>query len=1042
MSLIQFHNYHRHSMYSNVRVNDVVVKNEDYVKRALELGHTTVFSTEHGNSGNIFELYDLCEEAGLKAVHGYESYFVYDRLEKTKRNWHMIIISLNRNGYRKNNLINSIANMDGFYRQPRIDIELLLSLPPDDVVVTSACINNPICFPDEDHDYEADYILPLKQHFGNHFLLEVQDHNDENQKRLNKEILRLSDKYNIPIIHGCDSHYILPEHQEDRKAYLDGKNFNYPIEDGFILDYPDSDTIFKRYEEQGVLSPQQVKSALEATLIFDKAEDLGFTKDIKMPTAYPDLTLDEREKKLKSLANKSFSNILSVNNITPQQRDIMIDGIKKELEVVHECNIKDVRIADYFLINELIIKEGLKMGGVITKSGRGSASSWYLNTLLGFSSVDRFASPIELFPSRFISSTRILETRSLPDIDFNVADDKPFIEASKKILGENSCYRMLAYGTQKESAAFRNYCRSLNLEPSSYNHVGKNIDDYRDDDKWKDVIATSDKFVGVIDSVAPSPCSHLLLDGDIREEIGLLRIGDELCANIDGYTADKWKFLKNDILIVKVWKIISETYKLLDKPIPTFTELYDLVDDKVWDLFKYGTTATINQCSTPHGQKLVKKYQPKSLAELALFVAMIRPGAASLLQTFLEREPYTTGVDEIDRLLTSSYHFMAYQESIMRILTFLGVPEDETYQLVKKISKKKFSEEDLNKLKEELQAGFSEKVGTHDGFQTVWQVMEDAARYSFNASHALCVAIDALYGAYLKANHPLEYYTVCLNLYEDDIEMTRRLTDELKSFNITLQSPKFRHSSGSYSVDKDKPLTITKGIGSIKNINPKIGDMLYEKRDEEIDGIYDLFTKTASWGLGKSQMTTLIYVNFFSEFGRPKGLLKCYELYREHGGKTNRKIGAFDEYTEQVFAKYAEKLTAKTYKNVDMEKALNELFKPIKNEEFTQKEQIEIDVELTGYLTSVFPERKGQYFCMECDTKYTPKVTLYSIGTGVTRQVKVKKKTFLAEPFDKGDVIIAGGFKKDKKWVKTESGFEQTDEDELFLWTYTVKEGA
>lgn len=1039
---MRFHNYHRHSMYSNIRINDVVVKNQDYVERALELGHTTVFSTEHGNSGNIFELYDLCSEAGLRAVHGYESYFVYDRHQKTKRNWHMVIISLNRNGYRKNNLINSIANIDGFYRQPRVDLELLHMLPPEDVVVTTACINNPVCFPDEEHDYIKDFILPLREHFGDHFFLEVQDHDDDNQKRLNKTLLGISRKYGIPLIHGCDSHYIFPEQQRERQQYLDGKNFNYPIEDGFILDYPDSDAIFERYEKQGILSPEEVERALKSTLVFDKAEDLGFTKDVKMPTVYPDLTLDERESQLKKIANRSFGNIIRTKGIAPEQRDVMIDGIKKELQVVHECNVPEVRIADYFLLNEKIIKRGLELGGVITKSGRGSASSWYLNTLFGFSSVDRFSSPIELFPSRFISTARILETRSLPDIDFNVADDQPFIQASKEVLGEQGCYRMLAYGTQKESAAFRNYCRTLKLKPVEYNEVGKDLDSYKDDPKWKDIIATSERFVGVIDSVAPSPCSHLLLDGDIREEIGLIRIGDELCANIDGYTADTWKFLKNDILIVKVWKIISDTYELLGKPIPDFGTLLEQMDDKVWDLFKYGTTATINQCSTPHGQKLVKKYQPKSLAELALFVAMIRPGAASLLQTFLEREPYTTGVDEIDELLESSFHFMSYQESIMKILTYLGVHEDETYQLVKKISKKKFSEEDLNKLKRELTDGFVRRVGTEEGFKAIWQVMEDAARYSFNASHALCVAIDALYGAYLKANHPLEYYAACFNLYEEDMDMTRRLTEELKHFKIDLQPPKFRHAKGSYSIDEEKPMTINKGAGSIKYVNPKIADLLYEKRHAEIPTIYDLFTSLSEWGLSKTQVEPLISLNFFSEFGRPKGLLKCYELYREHGSKKNRKVGAYDRQLEQVFDKYAEKKTPKTYQNVAMDKALNELFDKLKDESFTIKEQIDIDVEYVGYPTTTFPDMKKNYYCLECNTKYTPKVTLYSLATGKTKEIKVKKKTFFNEPFEVKDIIIAGGFKKDKKWIKTETGFEQTDEDEWFLWTYTVKESV
>ena len=38
----------------------------------------------------------------------------------------------------------------------------------------------------------------------------------------------------------------------------------------------------------------------------------------------------------------------------------------------------------------------------------------------------------------------------------------------------------------------------------------------------------------------------LSLSGDIREEIGIIKVGDAYCAMIDKNTADKWKYLKND----------------------------------------------------------------------------------------------------------------------------------------------------------------------------------------------------------------------------------------------------------------------------------------------------------------------------------------------------------------------------------------------------------------------------------------------------------------------------------------------------------------
>ena len=120
----------------------------------------------------------------------------------------------------------------------------------------------------------------------------------------------------------------------------------------------------------------------------------------------------------------------------------------------------------------------------IAKSGRGSGVSFIINKLLGFTGIDRLALNVPIYPTRFISKSRLLEAKSLPDFDFNTANPEPFIQASKDILGENGCYWMIAYGTMKESEAFRNTCRNMDMEFDKYNDVAKNIDNYRDDEYW------------------------------------------------------------------------------------------------------------------------------------------------------------------------------------------------------------------------------------------------------------------------------------------------------------------------------------------------------------------------------------------------------------------------------------------------------------------------------------------------------------------------------------------------------------------------------
>ena len=185
-------NYHRHTCYSNIFTPDSAAKNEEYAKRAVELGHKIISSVEHGFQGYYFETFELAKKYNLKCVIGAEAYWVKDRqkeystnttnkngeevFQKDKSNHHIIILAKNNNGREALNDILSEASITGYYYKPRVDLDLLLSLPPEDVFITTACI----AF--SGYDDVDDIILKLHNHFKNNFMLEIQYHNTDKQK--------------------------------------------------------------------------------------------------------------------------------------------------------------------------------------------------------------------------------------------------------------------------------------------------------------------------------------------------------------------------------------------------------------------------------------------------------------------------------------------------------------------------------------------------------------------------------------------------------------------------------------------------------------------------------------------------------------------------------------------------------------------------------------------------------------------------------------------------------------------------------------------
>ena len=1041
---MKYYNYHCHSFYGNPVSMDVTTSPEDYCKRAVELGHDAFFTTCHGTQGDIFVSTTLAHQYNLKMIVGAELYYVNDRYEKDRSNRHIIIVALNHDGIRDLNRIISESFTTGMYYKPRIDHELLFSLNPHNVVITTACVaglwNN------------EELIKEMKEYFGDNLFLEVQDHNENIQKEVNTTVLRLSQKYGIRIIHANDSHYIYPTEKKeydkvvinnkeyelkpaDRDLFLNAKGIIYEEETNFILDYPEYDEIIKRYEIQGILNKNQIKEALDSTLIFENVDCSDYVNDnIKLPSVS-----DNPIEDLKQIINESWQK--DKNRIPKERYKEYLDAIRYEVDIIEKTNM-----ANYFLIDYNIAKIAKeKYGGVLTNTGRGSAPSFYVTRLLHLTNIDRLESPITLFPTRFMSIERILGARSLPDIDLNTADAEPFIQASKDLLGENNCGWMISWKPLQEASGFRLYCKAIGMEIGEYNDVAKDLDKYKEDPIWSKVIEASKPFIGVVEGVSESPCSMVLYDKDVRSEIGMIKTPNgKICCMLDGYNCDKYKYLKNDYLTVKVWAIIRDVCKLANIPIPNINELDDLLDDKTFEVYKKGLTCTINQADSDYATGLVMRYKPKSLAEMSSFVAIIRPGCASLLDDFIERKPYTTGVKALDNILEDSEHRLIYQESIMKYLIWLGISEPQSYDVIKKIAKKKFKEPELKALKEQLLDGWLKQVGEEKGFEETWKVVEDAAKYSFNASHSLSYAYDSLYGAYLKSHYPLEYYTVALNYYSNDATRTGKLTKELKAYGISLEKPQFRYSIDEYFMDKQNN-KIYKGTGAIKFLNKECSLFLYSLKDNKYDTFIDLLSDITDSKdeqgrayVNSRQIDILIKSQYFQEFGNNKKLLTVYNYFKElYGRKVLSKAKAEELQIPDKYLNREDVIqTEKQFKFENICDILKLIEYDTPDESFSVKEQVEFEMDALGYIGMTYNVDKKVCYVLDVDIKYTPKITLYCLNNGKTVLCKVNKTLFKNNPLKKGMIIRAIKFEEKNKLNYVNGEWQRTSEKEWWMNGY------
>ena len=978
-------NYHCHKDFSNTSTPDCAESIENYAKRVHEFNAKCLFSGEHGSQGNQFQVYKVAESEKLKYIHSSEVYWVKNRLEKDRANCHMIVAAKNSEGRGDINFALSIANEDGYYYKPRIDLELLFNIPKDNVIVTSACVAG------WNYEDAEDIWIKIHNYFGDNFFLEVQYHNTEKQKKLNEKILRIARENNIQIICGLDSHYVKDENSVKRDQILKYKNVNYPDEDGWYMDYPDTQTVIKRFKEQGVLSDEEIFRAIMNTNVFvSECEEIVLDRTFKIPSVYKGKTYDEKCKIYKNVLNIAYSK-------EKEKSKEKADGIRYEAKEVMEAGV-----VDYFLTSKAIVDEAVKnQGGILTTTSRGSAASFITNKLLGLTTVDRFNADIPIYPERFLTKERVLAGQ-MPDIDLNVATQEPFVKAAKKLLGEQGCYPLMAIEKLKEKAAWQLYAGANDVRPEDANQISKYLDEYNkalkyaDDDEKEDIhvedyipeeyielFKQSNEYQGITINLKVHACGHFIFDGDIRREVGLISAVSEttgkrtICAAIEGGFLDEFGYVKEDFLIVDSVSLTYKFFHSIGMEVPTFDELRKMIDgDKAtWDIYAKGITCCVNQCEKEATTNRVKKYKPQNLAELSSFIAAIRPGFATLLNTFLNREPYTTGESKIDFLLEDTAHFMIYQESIMKVLSFLQLKMAETYNVIKNISKKKYKlhPELLKELQIRLKEGWTNTIGKLNNFNNVWDVIESSGSYAFNAPHAYSMGGDSAYQAWFKAHHTAKFYEVAINHYQEKNKKDKidaLVKEAIKFFGYKLGNYEFGSDNRTVNIDEEKKL-IYPNLSSIKGFGEGVSQTLYELGQKQYEDFVEVLTALFSNSINKTIVDKLIKIDYFKKYGDINTLLSITKYYDVlYGAKTISKDKAEkNELPFELLSKYGNE-TAKQFNKIDSVGLLNELIGEIPYRELTLKEKLDNQREVLGIVTDYDPNAdKRLYYISELDVK-------------------------------------------------------------------------
>ena len=1064
-------NYHKHTSLSNRYMKDSPLLPIDYWNELKSRygDKPCIYTTvEHGWAGNYFKQYDDLEKfnkkngTNIRWIYGAEAYWVKDRHESDRSNCHIVLLARTDKGRKAINKILSIANKDGYYARPRIDLELIDQLPYDDVMITTACV----AFWNK-YDDIANIVRHIAESFP-HFYLEVQAHDTPEQKELNWRIIQISEELNVPIIAGCDSHVITESQMLDRDELLKSGNIHYEDEDGWYMDYPTYDVLFERFKQQGVLTDAQIKTAINNTNVLFEFEDIKLDRSLKVPV------IKELRNKTQEERNHIFEQILK-DEWFLQKADINKDKLQQYYqEIKHDIGeIEACNMADYFILSYMVMKRGQeKYGGILTPSGRGSAVSMYLNKLLRLTKVDKVNSPVLMYSERFLTKERVLDSHTPPDIDNNVSDRQPFIQAQRDLVGELGTYDLLALGTLKFKAAWKMYARAYNVEPDTANEVSKQIDRYETakkhaedgetvdihkyiEPKYQELVDGCKKYLGIYDTAKGHPCGCLCYEGDIESDIGISLCKSEatgkevLVANIESGTIDAFGYLKQDYLIVDSIGLTYDIYKEAGIELFTVNQLLEKIahDDATWQIYADGYTQCVNQCEQPKSTQKVMRYKPKNIAELTQFIAAIRPSFQSMYQIFEQRQHFDYGIKALDDLLQDEYcssSFILYQESLMKVLGFAGFPMSETYTIIKAISKKK--DYIIKDAKPKFIKNFAQAIldtgetdddnKAHELADKVWTIIENSAAYGFNSAHAYCMAIDSVTIAYLKAHYPLEFYKCVLQRFTDKGEKDKvaLIKQEMLKRGYKLKDIQFGDDNRAFNIDRSNNC-IVQTMASIKDMPKSAPEALYVLGKSDIKNRAALYQALMDDPrINKKAIEILFHLGYFNKFAQPNRLIAEYEIYQKYISAKVLTKSSFDDIMIDVIRPCCGKETEKQFREIDNKALITALIKQANIKPATIVDRIKWQLEYLGYCTVNDPNSDpNDWLVLDVKTTGygTVYCTLYNLCYGAERTYKANKKFWTNHQLSKGDVIRVV-LQEKNKMKKDENGEWVTLNEKIF----------
>ena len=491
---------HTHTEFSNTRLRDCIIKIDDAMNYAEELGHEVIAFTDHDFVGSWIKIEkERKKHPNLKVILGNEIYLCRNGLNANNfiagqdKYYHFILCAKDAEGARQIREISTRAWTRSYmargmrrvptYYQDLIDI---IGANPGHVVGTTACLGGALGtqllkLREQKDEVLLDKImawcLQIQEIFGKgNFFLELQPSESHEQTYVNRKLIELSDSLGIPFIISTDSHYLKKEDATIHAAYLNAQDGDREVASFYATTYM-MDT--EELESHMDLTIEELEEAYANTRrIAAMCEDYSLLKELKIPAlqwkpskvGYVRNCWLERIPSLRKFVESDYEGdrLLACHIVERLEDDDTLWGekvweaVEDNLDKTWESSLVNKTHWSAYFLNLQRIIDVCWEAGTLVGCGRGSGVGFILLYILGITQINPLAETVQTYSFRFLNPSRV----SVLDIDTDIEGGRraDVLNAFRKVYGQDRVANVATFRTEKSKSAVLTAARGLGID--------------------------------------------------------------------------------------------------------------------------------------------------------------------------------------------------------------------------------------------------------------------------------------------------------------------------------------------------------------------------------------------------------------------------------------------------------------------------------------------------------------------------------------------------------------------------------------------------